>query len=243
LDWETATIFLPLDRYGLTPRESQIVDVAGSIEFARCVNQTNNVPSEAAQEAVRYLTTIPMVSHWLYGWWDVTYIAQFGYHGISDPPLAFSRDHPERAPDCIIQVQNENLTTTFNGNDSNSDLGQLAKVSLDAYDQTMANASFRDLQSNWRDCARNAGYVVETEYDSSAIHVDDSWSEEQVLQAALVEAQCADDMGYTQQVADIEAAYQTQYISGHEAELAQIRKNMDERVAQATQILKDAGIM
>ena len=243
LDWDTATILLPLDKYGLTLHEAQIVDAAGSIEYAKCLNQTDSVKSSVIQEAKRYLSTTPMASHWLYGWWDVAYISKNGYRGVMDTPLAYSAESPERRIDCFARVHNSGLTSAFNGNDTNGDIGQLSKATFEAYDRMTVYAPFLALQSAWRNCVSSQGYQIDYGYDTAAAFTDPSWSDEQYLRAALADAHCADHMGYTQQVGDINAAYQMQYINEHEAELVQIRKSLSDRVAKATVILSNAGVL
>jgi hypothetical protein len=107
----------------------------------------------------------------------------------------------------------------------------------------MSDEKFRSLQQKWRNCISQSGYTLESIHDGGGVHFEQSWSEEQTQQAFLTEAQCADDMSYTQQVADINAAYQMQYIRQHEAELVQIKRTADDRVTMAIQVLRDAGIM
>jgi hypothetical protein len=75
------------------------------------------------------------------------------------------------------------------------------------------------------------------------VYIDPSWNDEQQLTAVLTEAKCSDDLNFTQQAADINAAYEQEYIDANQAELNAIRQLAEERVAKATQILQDAGVM
>ena len=107
----------------------------------------------------------------------------------------------------------------------------------------MTNPAYLTLMSQWDACIQLAGYTVEAPADGGGTHWEDSWTDEQLLQANITEAKCADDMNYTQQVGDIFAAYQMDYIKQHEAELVAIKQQADAAVAKAKQILIDAGVM
>ena len=242
LDWETATITLPLDRYGMSPRESQAVEAASSIEWAHCVDEAQEVTTSVLEEASRYLGIAPMTTHWLYGSWDAPYIARFGWRR-SDPPLSFVETDPGTAQECWARIHDAGLDPLREGTAMDEVGTIIALGSQEAYDQTMADPAFHALQGQWRDCVASAGYVIDTDDSTSAAQFEDSWSEEQILEAWLADAKCADDMGYTQQVANINAAYQMEYIREHEAELVEVKRIADERVAKATQILKDAGVL
>ena len=63
------------------------------------------------------------------------------------------------------------------------------------------------------------------------------------MSAFLVEAVCSDELDFTQQAGDINATYEQQIIDTHQAELVAIKAIADERVATATRILQDAGLI
>ena len=242
LDWDTATITLPLDRYGMTPQESLVIDAAGSIEFARCALDTESVSPDVIQEATRYLSTIPVTSHWLYGEWDATYVAKYGWQGFWDVPLSWVRTDSDTAETCHQKLVDEGLTVVAATSPVEGSSMTLLSASMQAYDATMANSAFKTLQSQWRSCVADSGYKIDTQYNTAAAWLDPSWSDEQVNQASLAEATCADKMNYTQQVADINAAYQQAYISANQAELVAIRQDCETRLAKAHDILREVGI-
>ena len=61
--------------------------------------------------------------------------------------------------------------------------------------------------------------------------------------ARRLDAQCSDEGDVTQQAGDINATYQQQYIDAYQAELVTVKRLADDRVDQATQILRAAGVM
>jgi hypothetical protein len=75
------------------------------------------------------------------------------------------------------------------------------------------------------------------------VSLEDGWTGEQELQAVIAEAQCADDVDFTRQVADINTEYELEYIAANEAELLSIKQAANERVKRAREILRQAGIL
>ncbi|MCL1841926.1 MAG: hypothetical protein FWF75_09895 [Propionibacteriaceae bacterium] len=242
LDWSQATITFPIDRYGMTLHEGQLAEAAGSIEYARCVSTAADAETAAVTEAARYLKTAPAANHWLYGSWDATYIAKYGHHGIDDMPLRWAKADPDVAQKCQTQVQDAGLMPLLSTNGSDPGSQILMAGMGDAYERTTSDPTFKRLLGQWRDCVAKAGYVIETGFNTSAAKIDPSWTEEQVTKAFLTEATCADDMSYTQQVANITAGYQMAYIGQHEAELSHTRQVATQRLAAATKILQGVGL-
>jgi len=244
LDWNAAAITLPIDQYGMSTREAQIVEAAGSIEFARCTGGGSGALADAVDEAVRYLATDPMGTQWLYGYWDASYIAQHGWIGyVNGISMGSTSTDPDTGQACQDQLTAAGLVPLANGWAADTQSEILTIGSGDGYAQMTTDPAFADLQSQWRDCVARAGYKIDTGYDTSAAWIDPAWNDEQVQKAALADATCADAMSYTQQVGDIDATYQMAYIRDHEAELVQTKQIADQRVATATQILRDAGVM
>jgi hypothetical protein len=244
LDCDNASITLPLDRYAMTLREAQIVDAAGSVEFARCVSHSDTPPTEAINEAERYINTAPMIfTHWLYGRWDAPYVAKYGLIGLADAPLSWANADKKTNDACNKQLTKDGLVTISNGVITDSQSILITSLSDDAHGRTMVDPKTQILRDQWRDCVAKAGYTIDTSENTSAAADDASWSPEQDQQSLVTEAQCADAMNYTQQVADINAGYQMDAVRANEAELSQTRAIADQRVAHATQILHDAGIM
>ncbi|MDR2974985.1 MAG: hypothetical protein LBV00_09825 [Propionibacteriaceae bacterium] len=52
-----------------------------------------------------------------------------------------------------------------------------------------------------------AGHTVNPDDIGGGVEIAQGWSEEQAQQAFMTEAQCADDMNFTQRAGDIEAEY------------------------------------
>jgi len=245
LDWDLATVILPLDRYGMNPDEVQIVEAAGSIEMARCQEKTDEVPQSVIDEAARYLKTVPVVTHWLWGRWDVPYIARYGWIGREpDPPLHVGVNGYDQTDPCWQHVVESDLIPIASdiANES-TDGAVLTRINVELDDRVLVDSSYLSLQAKWNACIAAGGYIIEKDTPIAGVHVENTWTEEQINKAFMTEAQCADDMSYTQQVADIAAGYQMEYILANESELVTIRQHADKAVSNAEQILSSLGIL
>lgn len=245
LDWQAASITLPIDHYGMSLDEELLVDAAGSLEFARCIQQTDKYDAGAVAEAVRYIGSVPMYHHWRFGWWNANYVAQYGPYGIEDLPLQY----------MLGGASEEDIRTCFDDFRSKGFLG-LTSGGIDeiglpltlgdgqSMELTAVDPAFLALRDEWRQCINQAGYLTYgQESDWSAVVIDYDWSQELISLAALEEAKCSDSLGYTQQVANITASYQNEFINSHEAELVEIKRIADERVAKSVAVLKEAGVL
>ena len=243
LDWTTASFTLPINQYAMTGRESQIVEAAASIEFARCAHGLEADLSTVVEEARRYLTTQPEPpnTRWLFGWWNADFISKYGLMGYRDPPLSWVYSEWDVAQACQSHIADMGLIiiTTDSVNIDN-DVIRLASGT--SYELTLVDSRFKLLQREWRDCVSAKGYVIDDDYETSAAYIDPSWEAERVQKIAIDEALCADSMRYTQQVTDLMAEYQNQYIVEHEGELFTIRNIAVERVITAKSILREFSI-
>jgi hypothetical protein len=87
------------------------------------------------------------------------------------------------------------------------------------------------------------GYKVDARAATGGVTLDGLSGSEAQLRAVLAEATCNDGLRLTQQAGDIDATYQQEYIKAHEAELIAIKRNADERVAKAREILREVGLL
>ena len=248
LDWDTATVTLPLDRYGMAPRETLIVSAAAGIKAYQCQTGSTTLDSAMVTDTIAYLNGAPQVSHWLWGRWDAPYVAKFGLEGEQTPPMGFGVIGMAQDDPCwrVIADAGLQMVTGFGVDPALSNLEAslvLASAGMNSYDQALTDPGYLSLQARWSACITQAGYAIDPLSSLGITKWDDTWSESQFLQAMVTEAQCADNMNYTQQVADIFASYQMKYIADHEAELVAIKQLADETVARATKVLTDAGVL
>lgn len=247
LDWTTATIHLPLDAYGMDQQGMQTVMAAQEIVWARCALKTDAVTTQVLASAKSILAGPAPQTHWLFGIWDADYVASQGWGPeameVDTVPDGIQVD-PDSGKACVNtdEYQELDAITRMNYPDDPS-YEALFVYADEANEKTVGSQAFSALLAQKAQCIESKGYSVSTYSELAGIDMPDDWTSEQMLAAALAEAQCSDSLGYTQQAADINASYEQEYINAHQAELVEVKKLADERVAKATQILRDVGVM
>lgn len=247
LDWDAATITLPLDAFGMTTAEIRTVRAAWSVEFARCAMGGGEVSQAVTKEAARVLgpfTPDPDASHWLYGFWNAKFIAAHGWRpfppGNTDPNLV-STD-PGTTQRCLASAEVlalQGISTSI-GDDGPSRV--LALAAADSHTRTVASDQYRKLMDDLETCIVKAGYRVKRDNEIVQIHFASDASEEERLVGMVSSAKCNDELNITQQAADIEASAQQPYIEENQAELQTVKAAADQRVAAAREVLRSVGL-
>ena len=240
LDWDTANVILPLDRYGMTPDETIVMDAAKSIAFAQCVSGADGVSAAVIQEASRFLHTVPIVNHARYGYWDVPYVAQHGFTGSRDVPVSLVSTDPNTGANCMASVSAEGYES-ISGTQMNPSSELLLDGSGQSYDALWKDARVDSIRVQYLACIAAAGYATDSRRGGGVAY-DPAWADARIQIAAIAEATCADRLNYTQQVGDVEASIQTGYIAQHEADLVALRAECDRRVALAHDLLHHVGL-
>lgn len=246
LDWDTSTIHFPLDAYGMNDEEVGTVLAAQQILIARCATG-RDVVSEATLKAAREALGFRSPTKWRYGFWNSSFIAAHGWVPQGNfPPLDGGLGNNSKLWSCanedsVLAIDpvtpsmiTSNLTTVV----------QLMAYAAEANAKTVVDPRKVSLIDELNGCLTSQGYQIYTDGEiGGGVSFDDSWTSEQELQAAVAEAQCNDELNLTQQVGDIEATYQQQYIDAHQAELVAIRQIVDDRLSKARAILKEVGVL
>ncbi|MDR0488277.1 MAG: hypothetical protein LBG99_02555 [Propionibacteriaceae bacterium] len=226
--------------------EEQVVLTAQVIVLWGCLVPGVDLSEEALRQARKMLTVDDSVNNWLYGAWNASYIASHGVRGseISAWP-SFPNVDDDTYYSCISERAFLDMAvvngTRYPG-EANTVTLALIRYSVEAHDNTLADPRFIELVQTRSQCVRDQGYTV-YEDELGGIDLGSSSTEEQFLAAMLAEATCSDQMSFTQRAADINVEYEMQIIREHEAELVTIKHIADERVARATQILEEVGVL
>jgi hypothetical protein len=238
-------ITLPMQAYGMTPREMQLAEAAASIAFARCVTGQREVSQTGLQKVRTFLETQPRVPQpWLFGRWNAEYIAVHGWQVPTPADPKFVSADPAVGKRCTQEAEYVAVqpisTTTLSV--SGKEYAALIKYSQESIEKTHRDSRFLQLKVDFAKCVSVKGYTAEKDSDIASIKIESAWSSEEQLKAMLAEASCNDELRLTQQAGDINATYEQEYIKAHEAELIAIRKTADEHVAKAQQILREVGL-
>ena len=247
LDWENASITLPLDGYGMSPDEYHLVTAAASIVFAKCVTGNSDPDKSVIDEARRALVPIkpdPVATHWLFSIWDAPFVAAHGWRPFpeEEPPPVLMKANSDAAGRCLQDSEYVTLmpisATAFP-----EEFDLIARFAGEAYEKTLADSHYQVLLEGLGQCIRQAGYSVMSEEEGGGVVLNSSWTEEQKLKAMLASAQCDDGLAFTQQAANIDAKYQMEYVVGHQTELVAVRSEVNHRLDEATHILHEVGVL
>lgn len=239
LDWKSASIVLPLDSFGMTSQEAQVVAAAGSIVFAQCVLGREAVTADVLTEARRALLPIvpdPYRQHWLYGVWNEDFIVKFGWEPFPSSPippryLVSGIDATER---CIQKREQLKLTPITTA--SNELLGGGV---YDAYRSTLGTKQYRDLVGSMARCLNESGFASTA---AGGARVDTSWATERIQLAKLTEARCSDRIQFVARILIVHSRYEYEFIRSHMQELSELRKEVRSRVTEAETVLSKAGV-
>jgi len=212
LDRQTASITLPLDKYGMNEEEFQTTLAAQQIVFAQCVTGSQAISDVTVKTATQTLQYRHQSPQWLYGFWDTDFIAAHGWQPIpgDDVPLGQGLDvDGNKGKACVNEQDFLDLFPVKPGYvGSSAAFNNLTGYALDASSRAEDDSRFIELMGTRSACVTAAGYTIDDEGSFDTIDLDSSWSDEQTLKAVLAAAQCDDDANITQQAGDINATYQ-----------------------------------
>jgi hypothetical protein len=246
LDTDNATIKLPIQGYGMSPRETQIAFAASSIVFARCATGKHDVSPTVVQTASEALKAQPppAEARWLFGFWSADYIATHGwlmtgpgYPTLMEVDITTARRCIQ--DDAFLAVAP--ISTSILSYET--EFAALTRYSMEAHEKTRQDPRFIRLKSDLEACLRGKGYTADKDSALGNVKLEESWSSEEQLKAVLANARCSDGLRLTQQAGDIDAAYQQEIIKAHEAELTTIKHAADQHVAKAQETLREVGIL
>lgn len=247
LDWNEASILLPLDAFGMSIADWRAVSAASSIEFARCVTDNTTVAPAVVAEASRALRPVtpdPRQNHWLYGIWNAAFVAQHGWRPFpeEDPEARLVVADPATTARCLKSPAVTSLgpiaTTVADDGPSST----LVKATADSRTRTLATPGYAALMDALQACLAADGRPTVRDAEGVRVDFPADASEEALLTGMVASASCNDNGRITQQAADIEASFQHDYILQNQAELLAVKAAADERAARARQILKDVGL-
>lgn len=244
LDRATASIELPLDRFGMSELEQARARAARQILFAQCITGSATPSAETLTAARRELAAVTVGSEWLFGFWDAEYIAAQGIAPAASLGLGEGLSvTPQEGARCVEsdEMATVPLVSAQTAPDDPS-LAVLLALSMEAHDSTLADPRFVALRDRRDECLAGQGYAVNRTNELRGVEIAVGASAEESLKAAVAEATCADRMDYVQQVSDLAATYQQRLVEQHEAELVSVRQRVDAAVAEAGDVLTRAGI-
>ena len=252
LDWSTPSFTVPMDAYGMSLRDVQIVEAAHTVLVLRCVNMRHDLSSAELDNVQQWLNARRPPQTWMFGNWDAPYVAANGGQTSrpqQDVPLGPEPLDTNRFVACVnedptvLSIQSVSPAYGLVASPPDETMN-LIQYWGEGVGRALADPHLSALNKQRNACTQSHGYSIYYSDDGTGgLSYDHSWTDEQRIRAEATEAQCSDDMNYTQQVVDMVATYQLQVIQQHRAELVAIKQTLDQKVADATQILVDLGLM
>jgi len=197
LDWTTATIAFPLDRFIMRSADVSVMWTAQSIALYQCVYGTQRVPMDVAIKVRHALAAAqPPRMRWLWGYWNAAYVVKSGLAADDvsfdmgfDPP-------PARAKECAESAEYLTLEPVYYGLfGSDPTLADAPNAGMDSFRLAIHDGRFAAIREARDQCITAAGYRVEEDSETGGVAIDSAWSVEYRLKAALAEAACDDGLG------------------------------------------------
>jgi len=255
LDWDNAQFTLPIDQYAMSQRDIQLVNAAHTVLLIRCVTGQDQLNDVQMNNVRKWLSLVDLSQHWMFGNWDAPYIAQHGGQmtGLASIDTGSVEDLAldlDKMVACVNEdptVLNMTPRSPMFGYTSGSsdDLSDLWGYWFKGVSQAHSDHRFKALIGQRNKCTQSKGYSIYYPDNDGigALSYDEKWTDDQRRQAELAEAQCSDDMNFTQQVIEMIATNQMLIIQQHQAKLEAIKQILDQRVADATKLLTDLGLL
>lgn len=247
IDWDQASITLPLDSFGMTSEEQRLARTAQSVIWAKCVTGSNEVSQTVIQEARRGLRLRipdPDATHWLFGVWNEKFVADHGWLPFPNGgpvPTLLDPGNPATKTTCGKDPDLRSLdSVTISGSDSIDPL--LANLAFDSYEQTLRDSRYQQLLGRRASCLMKLEYKVDRTSGLARVDLNSKWSDQAKQVAMLAEAHCDDALQFTPAAASIMASIQSSIINSNFQALERIRALVQVRVAKAREILKEVGI-
>lgn len=218
--------------------------IAAWLVFAKCVSVDGTLSAEVLAHARRYLAEEPDVNHWLFGYWNVSYLKWHGprVNEHNPPALVPSSDADmQRCTSDPAYQQLELLTEDVSPSDST--MSGLFDWYARAYSRTLTQPAFVRMTKSVVACVEKAGWKAAPVSEFGGVAIQADWSRERRFRAYVAEAKCRDRLHYTVKVAALAAAENVAMISKHRQELDRIRTEAVKRVTQADAVLRDAGLL
>ena len=241
LDWDSATMALPLDSYAMSGEDTRLVRAASRVAMARCITGQQAIPPGVAAAIRRDLAAPLQPNRWLIGRWNAKFVAtdspvmtQYSIvEGLDAPTEKVGQcvNDPAYLATGVIDLSEIGPDEQFN---------RLPEIGLESFHRAISDRRFKELVAKRTQCLRAKGYQIEEE-TLGGVKVDPMAGPEERTKAFVAEATCSDELDFAQRAGDLVATYQELAIAQYQGELVEIKKIVDERVAAARTLLSENG--
>lgn len=229
LDYENNLILKPLDEYNLTSQAGDIYNKVHTIETTRCTT--------ALGTPFTYPDNTVEIGSREYGFWNPSYIENNGYLIFS---LGVDEENLEAPPETSLNIETcvntdpELIKLTEKLDAVGKDVEITERLRTEAHSLAAQSPEWQKARETWWACLEGQGLTPRTD--------DVAWTSEQLISAntstpegreekvriALTEANCSQQTGMAQTLADLEASYQAPLVRENQAALNQAKAAVQE---------------
>lgn len=173
-----------------------------------------------------------------YGFWNPDYIDKYGY-GIFENFSEETQLTSEEQKEFEACGKSEEIQSHYKRSLEVSEKTQIASdILTEARGHALKNPAWQEARKQWWSCLEDKGLTPRTGEDDwgskQELEVDTSTQagKEEKVRLALIEANCSQETGMAQTLADLEASYQMPLIQKHQADLNEAKKAIKDYTAE-----------
>lgn len=247
VNYEAGTVTLPLERYFMNRVESGTEYNANILKVALCT-------SEKGFPAYWRSYGEPALQEWeRYGRWNLKNAEQYGYMPVPSPEfekgmeennvwgqknqsVLSSAEYTEARDECAEADPQSpiNALTLEDGAPQ-----EVLDMRNRSYELMLGTSEAKQVFDEWEQCLTENGVKLNPEVSPFAVEgVSYDSVDEASIKAAIKDVTCKQKTDFMQRLANIEASFQQPVAKKYEAELVSMRSDIDERMANVYEYLK-----
>lgn len=220
LDYENNVIIKPIDEYDLSEYSADLYNKLHAIEVLRCTTDYGTpfiFPDNTVKLGSRD-----------YGFWNPEYVKNNGYL-IFTLGVPEESDEPDELSWQTLDKCLESDQTLIHLSENLKQIGEatsiVKRLRSDAYSSAIQNPQWKQARQKWHTCLSEQGLTPRTGDEEwgtkQEMEVDTSSDagKQEAVRIALTEANCSQETGLAQTLADLEASYQAPLIKENQAAL------------------------
>lgn len=173
-----------------------------------------------------------------YGFWNPDYIEKYGYGIFENFSQETQLTEAERK-EFDACYHTEEIQNHHQRSLEVSEKTQIAEdILTEARGHALKNPAWQEARKKWWGCLENQGLTPRTGGDDwgtkQDLEIDTSTpaGKEEKVRITLIEANCSQETGMAQTLADLEASYQMPLIKEHQADLNEAKEALKEYTAE-----------
>lgn len=256
-DVKSGDIVMPLDQYDELAGEANkaLLNEASDIAVGRCMTKAGFQFSAGTVSDTAFYAS---VGDRTYGVWDEGRALKFGFgtapdlqaQAIANDAKTFGAPWKRAYDNCANGIPRE-VAGMFPSQKQETD-SIVTRIRTQAYNDALADPRWQDARKKWWGCLRKVGLTPRTgdnewgtkqdaEIAKLRLAKDPSYSFEDEIRVADLEAKCNDQTAMARTLANLEASYQVPLIRQNQAALNVEKTKINQRLALARSYVAQYG--